>query len=170
MGQHKSGVKYGRALMEICGIRFGLNFISAFTQNEVKIIPHPIPKLLVATSWAFQKTVKDLEKLTKGEKVQLVDIGKAKSLHTDYKFYLRLLLMMHPDKNDQRIHRIQAVVDDKASANLINAPTYATGKVEASVDLWFLPGIINMLGSTGVLEGNVKNGKYHMTKEIDYSY
>lgn len=169
-GHHKSGVNYAQAIIEISGIRFGLNFISAFFQAEVKLLVHPIPKMLAALSWAFTETITDLKKLTSGKKVDLVKFKAGGLLQTDYKFYLRLLFMIHPDKDNQRIHRIQAVVDDKASANLINAPTYATGKVEASVDLWFLPGIINMLGSTGVLEGNVKNGKYHMTKEIDYSY
>jgi len=40
----------------------------------------------------------------------------------------------------------------------------------SSIDLWFLPGIIDMLGSTNILEGQVRNGRYYIDTEIDYSY
>lgn len=168
-GSHTPGVNYGYALLELTALRFGLNFISAFTQPEVKVVPHPLPKAIAATVWAFNRTVKDIGKLTSGDEVPLFHINKMRPFMTDYKFYLRLFLFMHPG-DDSRINRIQAVVDDKTSEDLLDAPIYATGTAEASIDLWFIPGIMDMLGTTGVLDGKVQNGRYHIEKEVDYSY
>ncbi|MGP4064993.1 DUF5702 domain-containing protein [Oceanobacillus sp. M65] len=169
-GQHLPGANYVSALLELTATRFAFNFISAFTQNEVKLIPHPLPKFLAATGWAFKETLEDVKHLTNGEEVQLLKIMGIKPFDTDYKFYLRLFLFLHQDPDDQRINRIQAVVDDKTNEDIIEAPTYATGKAEASIDLWFIPGVIDMLGASGILEGKVRNGRYYIEEQIDYSY
>ncbi|RIU93620.1 DUF5702 domain-containing protein [Oceanobacillus picturae] len=169
-GHHVTGANYLNALLELSATRFAFNFVSAFTQPAIKVIPHPLPKFLSATSWAFSETVKDIRNLTTGNEVQLLKIRGVKPFATDYKFYLRLFLFLHQDPNDERINRIQAVVDDKTGEDIIDAPTYATGKAEASIDLWFIPSVIDMLGATGVLEGKVRNGRYYIEEQIDYSY
>jgi hypothetical protein len=169
-GSHTPGINYGYALLELTATRFAFNFIASFTKEPVKVIPHPLPKFIAATSWAFKRTVEDVSNLTNGKKVPLLDIRGIKPFATDYKFYLRLFLLMHPDSDDNRINRIQAVVDNKAPEDLINAPTYATAKAEASIDLWFIPGIIELLGTSGILEGQVKDGRYYIETEVDYSY
>lgn len=79
-------------------------------------------------------------------------------------------MFLHPDPDDERITRIQSVIDQKSSDDLENAPIYATANAEASIDLWFLPGIIDMLGSTNILEGQVRNGRYYIDTETNYSY
>lgn len=169
-GHHVTGANYINALLELTATRFAFNFVSAFTQPAIKAVPHPLPKFLSATSWAFSETVKDIRNLTTGNEVQLLKIRGVKPFATDYKFYLRLFLFLHQDPNDERINRIQAVVDDKTGEDIIDAPTYATGKTEASIDLWFIPGVIDMLGTSGVLEGKVRNGRYYIEEQIDYSY
>ncbi|MFD2630920.1 DUF5702 domain-containing protein [Oceanobacillus kapialis] len=168
-GSHTPGVNYGYALLELTATRFAFNFIASFTQTEVKAVPHPLPKFIAATVWAFNRTVKDIEKLTSGEEVPLLHIDRMRPFMTDYKFYLRLFLFMHPG-GDSRINRIQAVVDNKTTQDIVEAPTYVSAKAEASIDLWFLPGVMDMLGSTGILEGSVRNGRYYIEKEVDYSY
>lgn len=168
-GSHTPGVNYGYALLELTATRYAFNFIAAFTQTEVKVVPHPLPKFIAATVWAFNRTVKDIERLTSGEEVPLLHIDRMRPFLTDYKFYLRLFLFMHKG-NDSRINRIQAVVDNKTSQDIVDAPTYVTGKAEASIDLWFIPGVMDMLGSTGILEGSVREGRYYIKSEIDYSY
>ncbi len=169
-GQHASGANYMAALLELTATRFAFNFIAAFTKDVVKVAPHPIAKFIAATGWAFSHTVDDIRNLTSGtRKVPLLDIPGVK-FDTDYKFYLRLFLLIHSSESDERINRIQAVVDDKTPENIQKAPTYASVKTESSIDLWFIPGITKMLGTTGILDGYVKDGRYFINEKIDYSY
>ncbi|MDO6448216.1 DUF5702 domain-containing protein [Oceanobacillus profundus] len=169
-GHHAPGINYANALLELSATRFAFNFISSFSQPQVQAVVLPLPKFLAAVGWSFTETVNDITKLTKGEEVPLLKIRGVRSFSTDYKFYLRLFLFLHPDPDDERITRIQSVIDQKSSDDLENAPIYATANAEASIDLWFLPGIIDMLGSTNILEGQVRNGRYYIDTETNYSY
>lgn len=175
-GQHTPGANYALALGELAGVRFALNFVAAFTKRQVQIVVLPLPKVLAAISWAFQRTVTDLKNVTSDKKKDppFLNITGVKTFRPDYTFYLRLFLFLHPDKEDQRITRMQALIDynkDKSADSVLkDAPTYASATAESSVDLWFLPSLIEMFDKANVLEGKVENGRYHIKKEVDYSY
>ncbi|MFD1017672.1 hypothetical protein [Thalassobacillus hwangdonensis] len=170
-GIHEPAANYGAALTELFFTRLALNMASELSTNEtVRAIPHPWAKFWVALAAALNQTIQDMEQLTKGNTVPLIDLkSMRRSIQTDYKFYLRLYLFLHPEGDT--LHRVQASLDKSASSvEMDQLPTYITGEVESSIDLWFLPGIADMLGRANVINGEVKDGRYMISKEVHYSY
>lgn len=186
-GKHNAAENYGLALTELMGVRFGLNFAAAFFQPGIAQVPFPLLKVAWALSWSIGRTLGDMTKLTeKGSdaRVPFMYVKGLKKIETTYKDYLRLFLFLHPDGDDNRITRIQSLIDyskdrdmslaywnmDPPEGNLIESPIYASGKAESSVSLWYLPKIMDMLGKSDVLGGEVIDGRYYIEKQIDYSY
>lgn len=169
-GHHAPGINYANALLELSATRFAFNFISSFSQPQVQAVVLPLPKFLAAVGWSFTETVNDITKLTKGEEVPLLKIRGVGIILNRLQILFKAFLISASRSDDERITRIQSVIDQKSSDDLENAPIYATANAEASIDLWFLPGIIDMLGSTNILEGQVRNGRYYIDTETNYSY
>jgi len=63
-----------------------------------------------------------------------------------------------------------ALLEKNTTVDLSNSVTYMQFNSKSSIDLWFLPGITELLGRTDILDGNVKNGRYYLDKELIYSY
>nr|WP_255688267.1 DUF5702 domain-containing protein [Pontibacillus sp. HN14] len=171
-GSHQPGINYGYALTELFLTRLALNLAGEFSNNEtVKLIPHPWAKFWYALSVALEKTLDNMEVLTSGGEVSFVDLNGYKpdySMLTDYKFYLRMFLFLHPE--GKKIARIQASVDKSTNSDMSKLPTYIKANVESSVDLWFLPGITKLLGRANIVNGDVSNGRYYIETKIVYSY
>ncbi|WP_157087686.1 hypothetical protein [Oceanobacillus damuensis] len=62
------------------------------------------------------------------------------------------------------------MLEHDTNADLTQASTYITADATASIELWFIPGIMDMLGKTGALSGRVEGKMYYIDKEINYSY
>ncbi|SDZ18103.1 hypothetical protein SAMN05421736_10796 [Evansella caseinilytica] len=83
-------------------------------------------------------------------------------------YYLRFSLFVHPEGN--KLARVMARIHQNTDTNLMEQATYVEGTVTASVQLWFLPGITNMLGQAGIINGRVENNRFYIDNEIIYSY
>ncbi|MFC0526020.1 DUF5702 domain-containing protein [Pontibacillus salicampi] len=176
-GSHTPGMNYGYALTELFFTRLALNMASVLVNSEqVKLAPHPWLKFWIALTEALGLTLQDMKALTQGNDVNLVDIGKFRenarekgvTIDTDYHFYLRLYLFLHPEGDT--LHRVQASVDKVVSTEMDQLPTYMKGNVKSSIDLWFLPGITSMLGRADIISGDVEDGRYIINNEVNYSY
>jgi tetratricopeptide (TPR) repeat protein len=152
------------ALGEIFAFRFAVNFIEAFTRQEVRAFGKFM--VLAAIGYAFLETGRDMIAIQQGKPFRFIEIGPP--FMTGYKDYLRLFLFVHPE--GKKIERSLARIDQKTNNDLTTVGTYLEGEVEASVDLWFLPGVAEMLGDAGIMNGSVQDGKFHIRKKAVYSY
>ncbi|WP_054950896.1 DUF5702 domain-containing protein [Numidum massiliense] len=159
-GIHVPGANYGAAIGELFALRFAMNMINALTVDWIKAIPHPLIKFLAMVAYALTETVLDLNKLlVKGKKDFLL---KKLRVQFGYKDYLRVFFFLHP--RGSQMQRVLAVIEHRSKSDLTKRPTYVKARVKASVDLWFLPHIAEMVS------GRVRDGKYEITKESVYSY
>lgn len=154
----------GAALGEIFAVRFAVNFIEAFTQKEVRAFGKFM--FIAALSYAFLQTASDMKDIFQGRKFKFIEVGP--EFLTGYEDYLRLFLFMHPE--GKKMQRSLARIDQKTGNDLTEMGTYLEGEVQASVKLWFLPGVASILSDTGVLNGEVEDGEFFIRKKAIYSY
>lgn len=126
------------------------------------------PLLIVAGAllYGVEHAIKDMVSLTKDGEVQLSDYLKVKLTYRDH---LRIFLMLHGPSN-QRLSRMLAVIRMNTGVPVDERGTYVTSKLTAAIPLWFLPGIANMVGGAGLLEGRVEGKRYYAEKQADFSY
>lgn len=169
-GFNTHGANYFAALSEIFAVRFGINLAAAFLKPENKVFG---PFFWVAAlADALAQTAVDMSRLTAGERIDLfprVKGVKFKVMPTmDYKDHLRLFLFAHA--KGARFERLMAVLDDGTGADLVEKTTYITGQATASIKLWFLPQVAEVLGRSNIINGRVEGNKFIIEKEVHYSY
>ncbi|GAQ19901.1 hypothetical protein OPHB3_3886 [Oceanobacillus picturae] len=162
-GHESFGANYMAAMSEIFALRFAINFVSAMMSKENKVFG-PYAWVAGLTS-AFAQTVQDITMLSQGESIQLFP---GKRPRTVYKDYLRLFLFAHPE--GKKTERIMAVLDYETETDLTESSSYITGRSTSSLRLWFLPGVAEMLGESGIIPGRVEGNRFYIEKEINYSY
>jgi len=162
-GLSTPGANYAAAMTELFAFRFAVNFIEAFTQEEVRAFGKFM--WVAAIVYALKETIIDMDNFLKGNPVEFFgDIIFAPG----YKDYLRLFLFIHLE--GKKVSRIMALIEQNTDSDLTAAGTYIEATSSSSVKLWFLPGITEMLGETGILKGRVKDSHYIIEKETIYSY
>ncbi|MCM2677126.1 DUF5702 domain-containing protein [Alkalicoccobacillus plakortidis] len=165
-GQPTPQLNVGAALGELYAFRFAVNFIEAFTDDFVRKSGKFI--LLFATAYALIETTRDFAEIMNDRPINFIDVGKGRDFMTGYGDYLRLFLFVHPNGN--KMQRTLARIDQKTGNDLTKTATYIEGEVEASVELWFLPGVADMLGKTGILDGQMNGNEFRIRKKAIYSY
>ncbi|MEK4563615.1 DUF5702 domain-containing protein [Alkalihalobacillus sp. FSL R5-0424] len=154
------------ALGEIFAIRFAVNLIEAFTRPQTYVGN----VFLGAIKYAFQETISDFVAISRDRDFIFFTISQhgPGAFRTGYSDYLRLFLYAHPEGN--KMQRTLARIDQKTGNDLKEMPTYLTGEAEIAVELWFLPGVVNLLGNTGLLNGHMEDGEFRIRKQAIYSY
>ncbi|SDZ18156.1 hypothetical protein SAMN05421736_10798 [Evansella caseinilytica] len=162
-GLPNSSLNFAAAMAEFTALRFAINFVEAFTVDWVRSMGKFM--WIGAILYALDKTIENVGDIKKGERVQFF---KDLILDHSYKDYLRFFLFVHPEGN--KLARVMARIHQNTDTNLMEQATYVEGTVTTSVQLWFLPGITNMLGQAGIINGRVENNRFYIDKEIIYSY
>ncbi len=162
-GLDSSGANVAMALTELFLVRFAVNFVEAFTDNRVRAFGKFM--VIAAMVYALKETIQDMNDISKGKAIEFF---KGVRFSMTYKDYLRIFLLLHPAGD--KMTRMMARIEQKSGSNLIELPTYIEGNAAADLRLWFLPGVAEMLGNAGVLDGNVVDGKYRIEKKVIYSY
>ncbi|RDW21718.1 DUF5702 domain-containing protein [Oceanobacillus chungangensis] len=163
-GQASFGANYMAALSEIFAVRFAINFVAALMDTKNKVFG---PYMWVAAlANAFGKTIDNMNDITNGRKVELFP-GKTRP-QWGYEEHLRLFLFAHP--TGKKTERIMAVIDHDTETDLTKSSTYINANATSSIRLWFLPGLAEMLGKTGAIDGRVEGNRYFIEKEVNYSY
>jgi hypothetical protein len=80
-----------------------------------------------------------------------------------------LFLLIHGSKAE-KLARVAALIEHSTGYRLSEMPTSLTGRADVSVNLWFLPGVMKMLASGGILQGKVVGGRYESTVAAGSSY
>ncbi|GFN32085.1 hypothetical protein [Paenibacillus xylaniclasticus] len=152
------------ALTEIFGLRFAIRLTEGFLQSRA--LGHPLLILSGAIMYASQHALADLAELKQRGATKL-----SKYAHVDIKYndYLRLFMLLHGG-GDKRLSRIAAVIETNTGTDLSRTPAAVIVSADVSMKLLFLPGAMRLLGSSGMLEGRVLNGKYETTKLAGLSY
>lgn len=161
-GLHSSGANYAAAMTELFAFRFAINLLDALSSPTTAAGPFA---WAAALGIAITETAHQMYLIQKGDKIRF--FSKMRFL-TSYRDYLRLFLFMHGEGD--KVARIMAVIEHDTNADLTKLPTYISGETTASVKLWFLPRVTNMLGVSGSLEGEVVDNRYYIKKKVNYSY
>lgn len=167
-GQSSYGANHLAAMSEIFAVRFAINLTDALIKPTNKVFGPWFWAAALAT--AFKNTASDMKFINMGRSVELfpgLKIG-GKIVRMDYKDHLRLFMFIHPDGD--RFYRLMAALDDKASLDLREAPTYISAKVSSSIELWFLPQVADFLGETDIISGRVEGNRFFIEKDVYYSY
>ena len=98
-------------------------------------------------------------------------LSKYVQVDVSYKDYLRLFMLVHGGSdNPAKLARMIAVIEHNGGVTLSKVPIAVTGEVKAGADLWFLPGMMELLGRIGLLQGKVVEGPYETTQTMGWSY
>lgn len=134
---------------------------------ESRSLGHPLLILSAALIYGLEKTMEDLNSfMDKGS----APLSKYVNADLSYADYLRLFMLLHGGNEASRLARMIAVIEHNLGITLAEVPTGITGETRISLKLWFLPGMMRILGRFGLLQGKVVGSQYETTHTIGSSY
>jgi hypothetical protein len=86
-----------------------------------------------------------------------------------YRDYLRLFLFIHSN-NDKKMSRMLSLIRFNTGVNPAERATYASSEARIGIRLWFLPGVMKMVGYVSGSQDEVEGNRYYVTKKADFSY
>ncbi|MUK87033.1 hypothetical protein GMD78_01275 [Ornithinibacillus sp. L9] len=163
-GKELHGMNYFAALSEIFAVRFAINLAAGFMRPEARGFGPFI--WAYAMAYSFGQTADNMVDLTSGRSISLYP-GK-RSPRMNYRDHLRLFLFAHPEGG--KFDRLMAVLDDETGEDLRERSSYVSAEATASMRLWFLPQIIDLIDSTNIINGRVEGNKFFIEKDVNFSY
>ncbi|GGD76688.1 hypothetical protein [Paenibacillus nasutitermitis] len=163
-GFHDPAANIAAAYGEIFGVRLAVRTMEGLV--ECKGMGHPLLVLAAALLYGLEKSIADMMMLAKEGTTPL---SKYVSTNLTYLDYLRVFLLLHGN-SEKRTSRTIAVIEQNTEVILAGTSTGLTGELSASVNVWFLPGLMRSFTVLGLLNGKVKGGRYEATKTIGWSY
>jgi len=169
---------YAAAYSQLFAMRFAMHMVSQLMDPATKALGHPALIFIVAVAAALAGTVRDMRLMTDmGRTTEFFPPFIAKKFGkfgaefmVSYRDHIRFFLLTN-GKHENKMMRTQAVTEFKTGVDLSKRPVQAVGEVTSSVDLWFLPGVADFLGKTGVLNGQVVDkDRFEFTKKGAFSY
>jgi hypothetical protein len=160
----------GSAYGEMFAIRLSIRTLERLSdpQNELLQLGSPLLVLLAAAAEGAVEALQDMRKLTDGEAVPLSS-KLAPAVTFDYKDYLRLLLLIHGSQ-ERKLSRLQALVELNTGVDLAQAAASMRAEAETSVQLWFLPGGMKLLGLAGMSPCRVQDGRCQLKRSAEWGY
>ncbi|WP_114383374.1 hypothetical protein [Paenibacillus prosopidis] len=134
---------------------------------ESRSLGHPLLILSAALIYGLEKSIEDMLAFTERGTAPLSKFVKVELAYTDY---LRLFMLMHSGNEAVRLARMIAVIEQNSGTILSAVPSAVTGEALVSTELWFVPGLMRVLGRFGLLEGKVVGNRYETTQTIGWSY
>ncbi|REE67265.1 hypothetical protein A8990_14421 [Paenibacillus taihuensis] len=163
-GIHDPVSNIAAAYGELFALRLAVRTMEGFI--ECRALGHPLLVLSAAVVYGIEKAMADMATISQKGTIALSKYAPAELSYLDY---LRLFLILHGN-SDGRIARIIAVIEQNTDTVLSQVSTGLTGELTASVNLWFLPGLMRSFALTGILNGKVKGNRYETTRTIGWSY
>jgi hypothetical protein len=97
-------------------------------------------------------------------------LSKYVKVELAYTDYLRLFMLMHSGNEAARLTRMIVVIEQNSGTMLSAVPSAVTGEARVSAELWFVPGLMRVIGRFGLLDGKVVGNRYETTQTIGWSY
>ncbi|WP_138752743.1 hypothetical protein [Paenibacillus sinopodophylli] len=134
---------------------------------ESRTLGHPLLILSAALIYGLEKTLEDMLAFTERGSAPL---SKYVKIELSYQDYLRLFMMMHKAGDSPSLARMIAVIEHNSGAILSAVPSGVTGEASFSTELWFVPGLMGVLGGMGLMNGKVEGNRYGTTQTNGWSY
>ncbi|WP_328802092.1 hypothetical protein T3H97_06920 [Paenibacillus sp. LX16] len=163
-GFHNPTGNLASAYGEIFAMRLAIRTMEGLVKNSSK--GNPLVVLAAALLYGVEKAIEDMIMLAQKGDVPLSDFLK---FRMTYKDHLRLFLMLHSN-NERKMSRMLALIRLNTDVNPAERQTYATGEVKNGMRLWFLPGVMKMLGTASKEGESIKGSVYYVTKTAHFSY
>lgn len=163
-GFHNPTGNLASAYGEIFAMRLAIRTMEGLVKNSSK--GNPLVVLAAALLYGVEKAIEDMIMLAQKGYVPLSDFLK---FRMTYKDHLRLFLMLHSN-NERKMSRMLALIRLNTDVNPAERQTYARGEVKNGMRLWFLPGVMKMLGTASEEGESIKGSVYYVTKTAHFSY
>jgi|GEM_PF-246798 len=163
-GIHNPAGNIAAAYAEIFAVRTAVRLMEGLV--ECRKFGHPLVVFAAALLYSLEHALMDMDELIRTGKTEL---SKWMRIDITYKDYLRLFLLIHGSKTE-KLARAAAVIEHSTGYRLSEMPAALTGRADVSVNLWFLPGVMRMFASGGILQGKVVGGRYETTVVAGSSY
>jgi hypothetical protein len=159
------------AYAEMFALRMAIRTVEALLdpKKELLGIGSPLLVLLAAAAEGALEAFQDMNKLTKGEAVELSTKITTSALSLTYKDYLRIFLLLHSN-NTKLMARMQALIELDTGKDLVQETTYIQGNGASEVRLWFIPQIMKMLDGTGLLGCKVQGNRCQFSSTSAVAY
>ena len=163
-GFHNPVGNISAAYAEIFGVRLAVRTMEALVDNAK--MGNPLLILAAALLQGITMAIADMVTLCTTGSVELSKYVKVK---LTYKDYLRLFLFVHSN-NEKKMSRMLALIQLNTGINPAERGTYASGEVRVGMNLWFLPGLMKMVGFVSSTPDQVEGSRYYAIKKADFSY
>lgn len=150
---------------ELFGARLAIRTMEGLIAS--RSLGHPLLILSAAILYGVEKTAEDMLQFARKGTAPLSKYARVELSYLDY---LRLFALLHGGREDDRLARLIAVIEQNSDLVLSQVPAGVTGEATVSVKLWFLPGATKAVGKLGLLKGRVKNGRYTTAELAGWSY
>ncbi|MHA6485429.1 TadE/TadG family type IV pilus assembly protein [Paenibacillus sp. strain BS8-2] len=150
---------------ELFGARLAIRTMEGLIAS--RSLGHPLLILSAALLYGVEKATEDMLSFARKGTAPLSKYSKVELSYLDY---LRLFALLHGGKEEARLARMIAVIEQNSDLVLSQVPTGVTGDVTFSVKLWFLPAATKLIGKFGMLKGRVSNGRYEAVETAGWSY
>ncbi|RJE91269.1 hypothetical protein D3P07_04220 [Paenibacillus sp. 1011MAR3C5] len=150
---------------ELFSVRLAIRTMEGLVAS--RSLGHPLLILSAAIIYGLEKTMEDMISFaTKGT----APISKYIKAELSYLDYLRIFMLLHGGDQEKRLGRMIAVIEHNTGLTLAQVPSGVTGEARVSMKLWFLPGVMGMLGRLDLLQGKVVGNRYETTQTVGWSY
>lgn len=159
------------AYAEMFAFRMAIRTVEALLdpKKELLGIGSPLLVLLAAAAEGALEAFEDMNKLTKGEAVELSAKITSSALSLTYKDFLRIFLLIHSN-NTKLMARMQALLELETGKDLVQETTYIQGNGSSEVRLWFIPQIMKLLDGTGLLGCKVQGNRCRFSSTSAVAY
>jgi len=149
---------------EIFLIRLAIRTMEGF--SEAKSLGHPLLILVGALLYGIEKSLEDMNDLVQNGELTLSKYVKVK---LTYKDHLRLFMLIHGN-GERMMSRMLALIRHSTGKDPATLYTYAVGTGEASVRVWFLPGVVGLLNGLNPAAGGVSGNRYRTERTAAFAY
>ncbi|MFD0697110.1 hypothetical protein ACFQZT_23850 [Paenibacillus sp. GCM10027628] len=159
------------AYAEMFSFRMAIRTVEALLdpKKELLQIGSPFLVLLAAAAEGAFEAFQDMNKLVKGESVELSAKLTSSALSLNYKDYLRIFLLLHSN-NTKLMARMQALIELQTGKDLIHETTYVQGIAASSIRVWFIPQMMKLMEGSGLLGCKVVGNRCQITSTAAMSY
>ncbi|WNS41033.1 hypothetical protein [Paenibacillus sp. MMS20-IR301] len=127
---------------------------------------NPLAVLAAGFLYGVEMAVQDMLLLSRDGELPL---SKYLPAQLSYRDFLRLFLLLHGGGEEQ-LARMLALIRLKSGINPAGQFTYASAELTLGMPLWFLPGVVKLIGYGAGLSGDVRGKVYYRKARADFSY
>ncbi|AOZ92196.1 hypothetical protein [Paenibacillus crassostreae] len=163
-GFHNPVGNVSAAYAEIFGVRLAIRTMEGLVKSSK--LGNPLLILATGLLYGIEMAILDMIQLCQKGSIELSAYLKVEMTYRDY---LRMFLFIHSN-NERKMSRMLSLIRFNTGINPNERATYASGEVKIGMNIWFLPGVMRMLGTTANSEDQVEGNRYYAIKKADYSY